>query len=226
MAQTFTTRAIRITAFEFLNKFGTPVHAAGDGVIIFAGPDQNGQYSGMPNFYGNVVVIRHTVDLFTLYAHLSTILVQVDQHVAAGDPIGEVGQSGGATGPHLHFEVRQGDVVDYFSTQNPELWLAPNPGEDGQPMGALQVRILNERGELVRFAEINLQRYEEQGQSTANMYYDVTYQDPTLARQENFAIGDLPVGRYRLVLNASGSYRERWVEVQSGKLTQVVFIVK
>lgn len=211
---------------EFLNKFGTPVYAAGDGVVIFAGPDQNGQYGGMPNFYGNVVVIQHTADLFTLYAHLSKIEVQVEQEVAAGDPIGEVGQSGAATGPHLHFEVRQGDVVDYYAAQNPELWLLPDRDQDGQMMGALQVSILNDQGELVRFAEISLQQYIEQDKPTGSVHYDVTYRDPKLMRQENFGISDLPAGRYRLVVKYSGSYYERWVDVQSDRLTQVVFKMK
>ena len=43
---------------EFLNKFGTPVHAAGDGIVQFAGPDDEAVYSPRKNFYGNVVVIR------------------------------------------------------------------------------------------------------------------------------------------------------------------------
>src|SRR5215211_5782607 len=44
---------------EFLNKFGTPVYAAGDGVVVFAGPDQKAVYSPWPDYYGNVVVIKH-----------------------------------------------------------------------------------------------------------------------------------------------------------------------
>ena len=67
--------------------------------------------------------------MYTLYAHLSKVDVQAGDEVKAGDLIGKVGQSGVATGSYLHFEVRKGgDGTDYFSTQNPELWLAPNDG--------------------------------------------------------------------------------------------------
>ncbi len=81
------------------------------------------------DFYGNVIIIRHANELYTLYAHLSNIFVKEGDKVSAGDMIGEVGDTGGATGSHLHFEVRKGgDGTDYFSTQNPELWLIPHEG--------------------------------------------------------------------------------------------------
>jgi murein DD-endopeptidase MepM/ murein hydrolase activator NlpD len=208
---------------EFLDKFGTPVHAAGDGVVLFADADKQAIYSPWSNFYGNVVVIEHTDDLYTLYAHLSRITVEAGQTVFAGDQIGEVGQSGVATGPHLHFEVRQGDAVNYFSTQNPELWLVPNFTGDGHLMGAVQVTILNPENELVRFAEVSLQKYDDEDQPVGDPYYSVTYPDQMLTGKENFAMSDLPAGRYRLVINYMGWYVERWVEVESGKLTDVIF---
>lgn len=211
---------------EFLNKFGTPVHAAGDGVVIFAGPDNEAVYSPWPHFYGNLIVIQHTDDLYTLYAHLSKIDVAINQSVLAGEKIGEVGQTGVAVGPHLHFEVRQGNVDDYLSTRNPELWLLPNPDEDGRLMGAIQISIQNESGQLVNFAEVTLQRYNDQNQLVGNTLYRVTYDKSMLIGQENAGTSDLPVGKYRIAMQSSGQLRERWVEVQSGKLTQVVFIVK
>jgi murein DD-endopeptidase MepM/ murein hydrolase activator NlpD len=76
---------------------GTPIDAAGNGVVIFAGK-QNG--------YGNVVYIDHGGGLITRYGHMQKILAQKDQVVAAGQQIGKVGSTGRATGPHLHFEVR------------------------------------------------------------------------------------------------------------------------
>ncbi|HKJ39735.1 MAG TPA: M23 family metallopeptidase, partial [Anaerolineales bacterium] len=57
---------------EFLNEFGTPVHAAGDGMVQFAGSDKEAVYSPWKNFYGKVVVIRHANEMYTLYAHLSS----------------------------------------------------------------------------------------------------------------------------------------------------------
>jgi murein DD-endopeptidase MepM/ murein hydrolase activator NlpD len=76
---------------------GTPVRVVGDGTVKFAG-QQNG--------YGNVVIVQHSGDRETVYAHLSRILVRAGQHVGQGDHIGNVGMTGWATGPHLHFEFR------------------------------------------------------------------------------------------------------------------------
>lgn len=56
--------------------------------------------------YGKYIVIRHTNDLETVYGHLSEYLVEPDQYVKAGDPIGLGGNTGRSTGPHLHFETR------------------------------------------------------------------------------------------------------------------------
>lgn len=211
---------------EFLNRFGTPIRAAATGVIVFAGPDDQAIYSPWPNFYGNMIVIQHADELYTLYAHLSKINVAAGQNVIAGEQIGEVGQSGTATGSHLHFEVRQGNVPDYFSTRNPELWLMPNPGENGVPLGAIQIVIQNQEGQLVPFAEVTLQKYDDQTLPVGNMFYSVTYEKSMLMGEENLAMGDLPVGEYRIAMQYNGQLRERWVEVKSGKLTQVVFIVK
>ncbi len=81
---------------------GTPVFAAADGRVAYAGSGIRG--------YGNLVVVKHTGDLLTVYAHNSVVLVSEGQPVRAGDRIALVGQSGHATGPHLHFEVRRGQI--------------------------------------------------------------------------------------------------------------------
>ena len=81
---------------------GTPVFAAADGRVVYAGNGIRG--------YGNLVVVRHAGDLLTVYAHNSVLLVTPGQPVRAGDRIALVGQSGRATGPHLHFEVRAGQI--------------------------------------------------------------------------------------------------------------------
>jgi murein DD-endopeptidase MepM/ murein hydrolase activator NlpD len=77
--------------------YGTVVRAAGDG-------DVTGENMG--SGYGRQVVLDHGHDLLTLYGHLSAIAVFPGQHVIRGQIIGYVGQSGRATGPHLHYEVR------------------------------------------------------------------------------------------------------------------------
>jgi murein DD-endopeptidase MepM/ murein hydrolase activator NlpD len=81
---------------------GTPVHVVGDGVVTFA---------GVQNGYGNVIQVQHSDNRMTVYAHLSRIDVVRGQHVSQGDHIGDVGMTGWATGPHLHFEFRVAGVV-------------------------------------------------------------------------------------------------------------------
>ena len=76
---------------------GTPVRTIGDGVVEFA---------GWQNGYGNVVHIKHGNELSTVYAHLSRLDVAKGAKVEQGETIGAVGQTGWATGPHLHFEVK------------------------------------------------------------------------------------------------------------------------
>ncbi|MEP7300583.1 MAG: M23 family metallopeptidase [Caldimonas sp.] len=76
---------------------GTPVRTVGEGVV---------EFSGWQNGYGNVVHIKHGKDLSTVYAHLSRVDVAKGAKVGQGDTIGTVGQTGWATGPHLHFEVK------------------------------------------------------------------------------------------------------------------------
>ena len=206
---------------EFLNKFGTPVYAAGDGVVIFAGTDEETIYSPWINFYGNLVVIEHGDGLFTLYAHLSKIEVEARENIRAGDKIGEVGQSGVATGSHLHFEVRKGEVEDYFSTVNPELWLVQTKDEHG----AVAISIVDESAEF-RFTEMTVNFYLDRSQLPVKSYYVTTYSRDLSTGEENAAIGDLTPGSYRFALTMNGQVYQRWVEVESGKLTQVVFVVK
>jgi murein DD-endopeptidase MepM/ murein hydrolase activator NlpD len=76
---------------------GTPVLAAGPGIVRIA---------GVQNGYGNVVYIDHGGGVVTRYGHLSKIHTKVGASIAAGERLGLVGATGRATGPHLHFEVR------------------------------------------------------------------------------------------------------------------------
>ncbi len=83
---------------------GTEVVAAANGRVTHAGP---------AGTYGNLVTIRHADGTETRYAHLSVVRVQRGDQVAAGARIGDVGNTGNSTGPHLHFEVRKdGHAVD------------------------------------------------------------------------------------------------------------------
>jgi murein DD-endopeptidase MepM/ murein hydrolase activator NlpD len=80
-------------------KAGSPILAAGDGVVVAAGARGG---------YGQAVEIKHGSGVTTLYGHASALLVHPGEHVTQGQPIATVGETGRATGPHLHFEVREG----------------------------------------------------------------------------------------------------------------------
>jgi murein DD-endopeptidase MepM/ murein hydrolase activator NlpD len=73
--------------------------------------------AGRRSGYGNVVVVDHGDGLTTLYAHCDSLSVRAGQQVQPGDVIAQVGDTGRATGPHLHFEVRSdGVAVDPIET--------------------------------------------------------------------------------------------------------------
>lgn len=81
-------------------SIGTPVLAAASGQVISA------KSSGYNGGYGDMIIISHDGNIQTVYGHLNTVGVAVGQTVAKGDIIGQVGNTGRSTGPHLHFEVR------------------------------------------------------------------------------------------------------------------------
>lgn len=81
---------------------GTPIMSSATGDVIIA--KQGGWNGG----YGNYVVIQHANGSQTLYSHMSSVSVYDGQHVVQGQVIGYVGKTGLATGPHLHFEIRNG----------------------------------------------------------------------------------------------------------------------
>jgi murein DD-endopeptidase MepM/ murein hydrolase activator NlpD len=81
---------------------GSHVRVVMDGRVVFAGV-----YAG----YGKLVTVEHHDGRTTLYGHLSEILVNPGQKVAAGDLLGRVGSTGASTGSHLHFELRSNNQV-------------------------------------------------------------------------------------------------------------------
>jgi len=93
------------TGLDFPAPRGTPVAASADGRVTYAGWLEGG--------WGYVVTLAHGSGVRTMYAHLSRVDVQIGDRVATGAPVGLVGASGHADGPHLHFEVRlRGAAVD------------------------------------------------------------------------------------------------------------------
>jgi murein DD-endopeptidase MepM/ murein hydrolase activator NlpD len=109
----FTGAGAMHNGLDFKGPIGTPILAAADGRITYAG-SQGG--------YGNTIEITHANGLVTRYAHLSGFNVKLGQKVARGAQIARMGSTGRSTGSHLHFEVRlNGQAI------NPRKFLEANP---------------------------------------------------------------------------------------------------
>jgi murein DD-endopeptidase MepM/ murein hydrolase activator NlpD len=93
---------------------GTPVHAMKSGRVEFAGEMRG---------YGNVIVLSHGSNVRSIYAHLSKISVKTGDRVKGRQEIALSGQSGNASGPHLHFEVER-----WGRQEDPVALLGPPPG--------------------------------------------------------------------------------------------------
>ena len=81
---------------------GEPIYASADADVIYAGDGMSG--------YGNVIILRHDLQMTSLYAHNSELKVKVGEHVKQGALIALLGNTGHSTGPHVHFEIREGDA--------------------------------------------------------------------------------------------------------------------
>jgi len=92
------------TGVDYAAPTGTRIRATGDGVI---------EFTGVKGGYGNAVIVRHGGQNTTLYGHLSRFApgIRTGARVAQGEAIGAVGQTGWATGPHVHYEFRVAGVA-------------------------------------------------------------------------------------------------------------------
>ena len=84
-------------------RAGAPVKASASGAVVYSGNRIRG--------YGNLIILRHSEEFVTVYAHNEVNLVDEGMSVEKGQIIGKVGQTGKASGPHLHFEIRKGNRV-------------------------------------------------------------------------------------------------------------------
>ncbi|HEY7684840.1 MAG TPA: M23 family metallopeptidase [Gemmatimonadales bacterium] len=216
---------------EFNNPNGTPVHAIGDGEVVWAGPAERGALT---------VAIRHSRKLtadsrqrlfvFSVYYHNSKLLVSVGQQVKAGAVIAQVGNTGRATNDHLHLEVHAAPtdsvrfIVDPevryppFNT-NPELWIDPLPGT-----GLVAGQVWDANGQPVQQARIYglvKPQPQETPFSFIETYGPRNHSDP--AYHEHFAISDVPPGEYVLGVEIEGKRVYRRVRVEPRKLTWVEF---
>jgi murein DD-endopeptidase MepM/ murein hydrolase activator NlpD len=211
---------------EFFNPRGTPVLAAEDGTVIFAGDDSQILFGPINNFYGNLVIIEHDIrspdgqTVYTAYAHLDRIDVVEGQSVQQGDRVGIVGDTGVAIGPHLHFEVRVGDPYDYNATQNPDLWIYPFYNT-----GTLAGLVTNLDGELMTSVPIRLRKA---GATDTNLFhYAFTYADDSVNSSvswgENFTRGDLRAGDYEVSISTlyGRVLFEGVVSIEAGKTSWI-----
>lgn len=90
-------------AIDIATDVGEPVHATAGGEVIHAGDGLRG--------YGNGVILRHDCNMRSLYAHNSELKVKQGDHVTRGMVVSLTGSTGRSTSPHVHFEVREGDVA-------------------------------------------------------------------------------------------------------------------
>jgi len=211
---------------EFNDPDGTPVHSIGDGVVVYAGPAEEGS---------NTVAIRHDrrlngLYIFSTYYHNSKLLVAVGQRVKAGDVIALVGNTGRATNDHLHLEIHAAPVdsvslvVDPNErfpryTVNPELWIRPLPGTgivagrvwDAQGRPAAQTRVFG----LIKAEP------QETPYSYAETYGEHNHPDPDYG--EHFAVSDVEPGEYTLAVAVGGKRMTRRVRVEAGRVTWVEF---
>jgi len=211
---------------EFNNPDGTPVHAIGDGTVVFAGLAERGS---------NTVAIRHDrkvkgLFVYSTYYHNSKLLVSEGQRVKAGDVIALVGNTGRATNDHLHLEIHTTPVdstplvVDPNErfpryTVNPELWIRPLPGT-----GIVAGRVWDAQGRPAQQARVyGLIKAEPQETpySYAETYGEHNHPDPDYG--EHFAVSDVDPGDYTLAVVVDGRKMTRRVRVEADRVTWVEF---
>jgi murein DD-endopeptidase MepM/ murein hydrolase activator NlpD len=216
---------------DMSNPVGEPIQAAADGTIVWAGPSVQSDAAaamGIYLTYGNLVIIEHDFGyrgqhLWTLYAHMISVLVEEGQHVSAGEIIGLSGNTGDVSGPHVHMEVRMGQE-DYYHVYNPLLWIAPYIGH-----GVVAGRVANADGTTVDDLIVTLTRRGRVIETTSTYVapyapdkrsWDVM-SDPEW--RENFVMGDIPEGTYDLSINIDGRIIRRSVTVRAGAVNFVDF---
>jgi murein DD-endopeptidase MepM/ murein hydrolase activator NlpD len=217
------------------NPVGERVIAAADGTVIFSGrssspnaTDRIGELEVYPA-YGEMIVIQHDFyfegqPVWTLYAHMSALVVQQGDRVRMGDTIGLVGQTGYVTGAHVHFEVRIG-VNSYWNTRNPLLWIAPYLNH-----GVVAGRVVDRDGNFIDSALLQINRGGRRVDTTT------TYEQPREPDirerghvgpddnwNENFVFGDVPAGEYEVVLLVEGRRSTQSITVRPGMVNFVEF---
>jgi murein DD-endopeptidase MepM/ murein hydrolase activator NlpD len=211
---------------EFNNPDGTPVHAIGDGVVVYSGPAEAG---------ANTVAIRHDRKLdgqyvFSVYYHNTRLLARAGQRVKTGDVIALVGNTGRATNDHLHLEIHVSPTTDSSKivdpavryppfNANPELWIEPLPGT-GVVAGQVWDSLAQPQPQARIYGLVKPEP-QETPFSYIETYGPRNHPDPVY--HEHFAIGDVPPGEYVLGVEIDGRKVYRRITVKPGRLTWVEF---
>jgi len=207
---------------DIVMDIGTPLVAAAPGTVIFTGVGLFDGKGRANDPYGVAIVIAHDFGfdgehLYTAYAHLSQTYVEVGQHVERGEVIGLSGNTGLTTGPHLHFEVRSG-TNSALKTRNPELWIAPPEG-----WGVLVGRITDSEDKVVLNIPVDVSSLKTGLHWESSSYATENKLTPDAYYQENFVLGDLPAGRYKILIIYLYTWFTAEVEIKPGAVTYFDF---
>jgi murein DD-endopeptidase MepM/ murein hydrolase activator NlpD len=214
---------------DIANPSGTPLMAPADGVVVYAGPDDDAhQYGPYSDFYGNVVLFQldqtwqgHTV--YVLYGHLQQVQVAPGQRVARGEQVGLTGMAGIAIGPHVHVEVRLDTPGGYNAVYNPMLWIEPFAG-----YGVIAGQVLTPDGRAWSDVKVHAYRLNEDGARLYRVFStyaldDGVHPDPQLG--ENAVLSTVPAGEYELVLKLNGTTYRQKLYVAPGEVGWFSFLV-
>lgn len=209
------------TGIDIDAPLNTPVLAAADGKVIWAGTGLLSGVEGASDGYGIAVAIKHDFGfngkrLYSVYAHMSGLTVVDNQVVKAGDQIGIVGNTGHTTGPHLHFEVRLGTNI-FDNTRNPELWIAPPQG-----WGVLAARIMDKHGKTLKHVPLHVVSYDTDHQWEVRTYGGTTVNEDDQYK-ENLVLSDLPQGKYKIWIDFGDTPQYYKFDIHPGAITFLTF---
>jgi murein DD-endopeptidase MepM/ murein hydrolase activator NlpD len=210
---------------EFVNPIGTDVLATAPGTVVVAGDDRTAVYGARTDFYGLLVIVKLDQlylgkPVYVLCGHLSEIRVEAGQPVKAGDVLGLVGMTGIAEGPHLHLEVRYGDILPE-NTVNPELWLQPRAGR-----GTLAGLVVSVDDLVVPDVAVQLYRADQPDVLVREV---VTYPsravNPDPSWGESFAAGDLAAGKWLAKVYRNRAWKTEEFTIVPGATTWLRILV-
>jgi len=194
------------------------VYSASNGIVDFVGYNPDNTTGGYePDGFGNYLRIKsewNGKDIFIYYAHLRKPIKSIGEEIVESEPIAISGNTGNSTGPHLHFEIREG--TSYWKAErnrrNPELWFAK------EGMGAIYGKIPNAPDNT----KINISPDPKPRPPYTTFEWAETYKfaDSTIngddIYNENYAIGDVKPGTY--TITALGGSYTRTVIVKAGQV--------